>query len=530
MSRYFLLLAIILVGFSLNAATQKSFEPVLKNRCEIKLVADYSFFKRIGNGNYANCARYLVNLIERVNGIFTSVDWGLSPTGKRLTNMGFVIKEMKILEKPSNAPHHYNSEHSINSNGAFSAIDIFKSFSVEEGTPSTCLTVLISAKVFDMSTLGMANIGRPGSHGLCARKKIDGTYWNTATITVHRRTELMVTRIVDLVVAHELGHAWGAVHDDLSDPECQASDSVNGRYIMHESSNSGYDNNNYKFSPCSIRSIHRVLYDISESCFVSEQAALCGNGILETGEECDPGGQLALGHPNTEDPCCTSTCRLRSTAKCSPRHSECCSETCSYLPRTKICQPKNTDTCNSASYCTGMSDKCPDPKPIEDGTVCTEEGRCRGGECISFCQLLSPMWAPCVCENVTESCYRCCRSPDTGSCMPVKPHRNMPEGSICIQGQCRNNVCIKEATDAAAHFWKITKDIITNPSPKYFADYIVIIVIMASLIVWCPCGFYILYRDQQKQRIPDESGDTPKIGLTRVPGTKRLRRTNVASS
>jgi hypothetical protein len=37
-------------------------EPVSKNRCEIKLVVDYAFYKRIGNGNYANCARYLVSL------------------------------------------------------------------------------------------------------------------------------------------------------------------------------------------------------------------------------------------------------------------------------------------------------------------------------------------------------------------------------------------------------------------------------------------------------------------------------------
>uniref|UniRef100_A0A183BT73 Lipoprotein n=1 Tax=Globodera pallida TaxID=36090 RepID=A0A183BT73_GLOPA len=31
------------------------------NRCELKLVADYEFFRVIGNGNYANAARYLVS-------------------------------------------------------------------------------------------------------------------------------------------------------------------------------------------------------------------------------------------------------------------------------------------------------------------------------------------------------------------------------------------------------------------------------------------------------------------------------------
>lgn len=99
-------------------------ESVLKNRCEIKLVADYAFFKRIGNGNYANCARYLVNMVERVNAMFTSVDWGLSANGKHFMNMGFAVKEMKILDKASDKPGHYNAESS--SSGQFSSKDLIK--------------------------------------------------------------------------------------------------------------------------------------------------------------------------------------------------------------------------------------------------------------------------------------------------------------------------------------------------------------------------------------------------------------------
>lgn len=35
--------------------------PVKKNRCEMKLVADYEFFKVIGNNNYYSAARHLVS-------------------------------------------------------------------------------------------------------------------------------------------------------------------------------------------------------------------------------------------------------------------------------------------------------------------------------------------------------------------------------------------------------------------------------------------------------------------------------------
>jgi hypothetical protein len=85
-------------------------EPVSKNRCEIKLVADYSFYKRIGNGNYANAARYLVNMIERVNALFGRVNWGINPNGRQFINLGVTIKEMKIHDRPTNAPGHYNAE------------------------------------------------------------------------------------------------------------------------------------------------------------------------------------------------------------------------------------------------------------------------------------------------------------------------------------------------------------------------------------------------------------------------------------
>lgn len=37
---------------------------------------------------------------------------------------------------------------------------------------------------------------------------------------------------------------------------------------------------------------------------------------------------------------------------------------------------------------------------------------------------------------------RCCRSFKTGKCSPIKPIRNLSEGSICIHGQCHNVIKI----------------------------------------------------------------------------------------
>ncbi|KAI6210451.1 hypothetical protein M3Y96_00329600 [Aphelenchoides besseyi] len=501
-------------------------EVVRRNRCELKLVADYAFYNVIGNKNYANAARYLVNLIERVNDIFTKVDWGINSNNQRLVNMGFVIKEMKILDKPTNSPvNHFNSEISNRVDGYFEAFDILKSFSIVEGTGSACLTYLVSGKIFASSVLGSASIGQAGTHGLCARKPLLGDiYSNTGIVSVQRRSGLMITRIVDLIFAHEMGHSWGSGHDNRDDKECISKEPENGRYIMHESSNSGYDKNNFLFSPCSMRSIHRLLYDVAENCFVSEQDALCGNGILEAPEQCDPGGQLSLGRVAVKDRCCTSNCRLRAGAKCSPRHSECCSADCSYLPENIMCQSRSPETCKRETFCTGHNDKCPEPLSVADNTTCADEGQCKLGECISFCQLMSPNWTPCICEDVDESCFRCCRNPDNKVCMPVKPLRHLPEGAICIHGQCHKNECVKEATDAATHFWRIIKDIGTNPSPKYFADYIVFIVIAASLCLWCPCGVYILFKDRQKRQMRETAIAIPQYDVKIVSTTKKLKR------
>jgi hypothetical protein len=45
-------------------------------------------------------------------------------------------------------------------------------------------------------------IGFEGQRGICAARQINGTFMNTALITVKRRSELMITRVVDLVLAH----------------------------------------------------------------------------------------------------------------------------------------------------------------------------------------------------------------------------------------------------------------------------------------------------------------------------------------
>lgn len=50
--------------------------------------------------------------------------------------------------------------------------------------------------------------------------------------------------------------------------------------------------------------------------------------------------------------CCTSDCRLKPNAICSPKNSPCCSSNCQFLPSTHLCLHENRFQCKLSSYCT----------------------------------------------------------------------------------------------------------------------------------------------------------------------------------
>lgn len=80
---------------------------------------------------------------------------------------------------------------------------------------------------------------------------------------------------------------------------------------------------------------------------------MCGNGIVETGEDCDPG-------MGTTSNCCDSaTCKFVSGAICDPQSSACCTDQCGFAPATQVCRPSRDALCDTAETCTGNSSACP---------------------------------------------------------------------------------------------------------------------------------------------------------------------------
>ena len=104
---------------------------------------------------------------------------------------------------------------------------------------------------------------------------------------------------------------------------------------------------------------------------------MCGNGIVETGEDCDPG----VGRNST---CCDSkTCKFTSRSVCDPLSSDCCTDTCQFAPSTQVCRPARDAACDSAEMCSGTNATCPTDHTRPDGSSCGPGLYCASGACTS---------------------------------------------------------------------------------------------------------------------------------------------------
>ncbi|SNX84445.1 related to ADAM protease ADM-B [Melanopsichium pennsylvanicum] len=263
------------------------------------------------------------------------------------------------------------------------------------------------------------------------------------------------------VMAHEIGHNFGAIHDCTNGctsnsnyavqnggaPCCPLSASAcnaNAEYIMNPSSRA----NIQSFSQCSIGNVCSLIgQGLNTSCIQTpgQRSTLsteqCGNGILEPGEECDAG-------PNGSQ-CCTSQCKLASGAQCDPSTSACCSNSCTFAPSSQMCRPSVDSRCDTAEYCTGTSAECPADTTKDDGSSCGDGLSCANGYCTSRdlqCQQASTgqisFRSACSASNA-NSCQLTCQSPNSrNQCLilqqPFIDGTSCGYGGRCESGECKS--------------------------------------------------------------------------------------------
>ena len=130
----------------------------------------------------------------------------------------------------------------------------------------------------------------------------------------------------------------------------------------------------------------------------------CGDGVLQNGEECDPGAPDGV--------CCDADCHVIPG----------CDSNCALRPAGSVCRPA-TGPCDVAEVCDGASPLCPADAGLADGTACgaTPEdcmrNVCRAGACTAERQM-----AGCL---VGAACYQAGAADPADACQLCDPSRSV---------------------------------------------------------------------------------------------------------
>ncbi|RWS31857.1 hypothetical protein B4U80_09883, partial [Leptotrombidium deliense] len=368
-----------------------------KTTCMLYLQADHLFFEKMGSEEA--CIETMTRHVQKVNNIYRSTDFDQDG---RSDNISFLIKRIKVHTSDALKDPEYRFP------GNYGVEKFLELFS-EEDYDAFCLAYMFTYRDFEGGTLGLAWTGDlKNAGGVCEK---NGHYrgslksLNTGIITLLNYGKHVPPIVSHVTLAHEIGHNFGSPHDPEDDKSCTPG-GESGNYIMFARATSGDKLNNNKFSPCSLKSINAVLNTKARSlkgCFQEPQDSICGNEVVEAGEECDCGWE-----EDCTEPCCFPMrsnppldeipCRLRPNVVCSPSQGPCCTQDC----RLK-------------------GPQCPPSTNKPNKTICNDEFVCYMGECTgSIC--IAYGLESCQCQRRpndpdTKSCELCCRLPsDDSSC------------------------------------------------------------------------------------------------------------------
>ncbi|CAB4064239.1 ADAM17 [Lepeophtheirus salmonis] len=442
-----------------------------QTRCPLLLVADYRFYKEMGGSSSKTTVNYLISLIDRVHKIYEDTIWKDTSGSSGFSGMGFIIKKILVHRKPTlvqDGQVHYNMEKS-----SWDVRNLLEVFSRDDSHKHFCLAHLFTDIKFEGGILGLAYVGSPRRNsvgGICTPEyfKNSHTLYLNSGLSSSRNHygQRVITREADLVTAHEFGHNWGSEHDPDSS-ECSPSASQGGSYLMYTYSVSGYDINNKKFSPCSLRFIRKVLLAKSSRCFLSLKNHFVDQKI-----------QMLV---------VMKTVNFVLWLNVRIKNSPCC-ESCNFVLRGAKCRAANLGTCEQESHCTGKKENA---------------------EKVNVYPIVKFKASNHVCVTPKKNaCKRCCRERTNSSCYPALDQRGMedqlPDGTPCYQGFCNKGICERTMQDVVERIWDFIEDFNINSVLKFLKDNVVGVVVFISLLFWIPCSCLISYVDRKRAEKDEE--------------------------